>query len=129
MASDSQLKSVQEQPTVVLIFDREKGRYSVNGGSWLVHGFIQPPSYDKTVNKGSDRPGSGQHGGSQPAGSGKPESSKPGSSQPGNSAPPNEDILRCLRSEWDGHTDHCHWHVWDGARWIDLGKENCGSCP
>ena len=92
--------NVEDQPLLVIVFDRTNGRYCVDSGKWLNHGFIGPKDADR------DAPS-------------KPPSSPPTS---------NEDVMRCLRSLLPGHTTHCHWHVWTGSAWKDTGMESCGSC-
>jgi hypothetical protein len=119
--------NVEEQPLVVVVFDRANGRYCVDSGPWVRHGFVGP--------KGSEREDCGDD--PHTPHSRTPESHNPQSPAP-QSPPPesptgsppstNEDVMRCLRSLLAGHTTHCHWHVWTGSKWKDTGMENCGTC-
>ena len=94
-------RSIEEQPVVVIVFDRIKGTYCVDSGPWLEHGYIDP---DKRAPKSVT---------TQSA-----------------STPPPEDVLRCMKSLVAGHTNHCHWYAWNGSTWVDTMKENCNSsCP
>jgi hypothetical protein len=112
MEAEKQPTSVDEKPLLVVVFDRKNGKYCVDSGPWLEHGYIDPKR----------RRDPDQRGGSQPVGS------QSGSGEPGGGEPPPEDVLRCLKSRMPGHTTHCHWHVWNGSTWVDTMKENCGAC-
>lgn len=74
-----------EEPLLIMVFDRANNRYNINGGPW--------------IHKGAPREGTAK----------------------------DEDVLRCLRSSAPGHVGHCHWHAWNGSRWIDCMKE-CSGC-
>ena len=121
--SPEKVDEMEAQPLVVVVFDRANGRYCVDSGPWVRHGFVGP--------KGSEREerGDARHTPHSPT----PQSHDPQSSTPqsptGSPPPTNEDVMRCLRSLLAGHTGHCHWHVWTGSRWKDTGMENCGTCP
>jgi len=117
--------TVEEQALVVVVFDRSTGKYCVNGGPWLEHGYVEPKEDDRhAILHGappSQSPSSPQRPSSPPSSSSQSSSS---------STPPSgsdEDLTRCLRSTMVGHVGHCHTKVWDGAQWVDTGR-HCTGC-
>ena len=116
--SQEKTDNVEDQPLVVVVFDRANGRYCVDSGPWVRHGFVGPKGSEREQDCRDD-----PHAPQSPT----PQSPPP-QSPPGSPPPTNEDVMRCLRSLLAGHTAHCHWHVWTGSRWKDTGMENCGTC-
>jgi len=134
--------TVEEQALVVVVFDRSTGKYCVNGGPWLEHGYVEPKEDDRhAILHGAppsqspsspQRPSSPPSSSSQSSSSSQRPSSPPSSSSQSSSSstPPSgsdEDLTRCLRSTMVGHVGHCHTKVWDGAQWVDTGR-HCTGC-
>jgi hypothetical protein len=125
--------SVEDQPLLVIVFDRKNQRYTVDSGAWTEHGFSGPIGSEREHYPGDRHsPQSPSHQSptspSQSPTPQSPSSQSPSSQSPSGNPPPNEDVMRCLRSLVAGHTTHCHWHVWTGSKWKDTMMENCGTC-
>jgi hypothetical protein len=86
---------------VVLVFDPSSGRVSVNGGEWLRFRLGSQTKFVRPPKKGTLPP---------PPGEG-------------------DDMIVCADAEEPPFG--CHYHAWNGSRWVNLGGPICsgGYCP
>jgi hypothetical protein len=84
---------------VVLVFESNTGRVSVNGKPWVSFRLSLRPSKPETQE------------GSQGESKSDPYTTPPGK---------DDDTLKCMKERG---TTNCRWHQWDGTQWVSLGSQ------